>query len=545
MSLFNPTGTFSSLLKEGFRHYTGTEEAIIKNIDAVKDMAAMTRTSMGPNGMNKFIINHLDKLFLTKDTAVMCKELDINHPAARLIVSASKQQETEMGDGTNFVITFAGELLNLAAALIKSGVHPSDVIIGYEKALKKCLEVIDNAPTHVVSDLKNIEEVTKILKPNIGSKMMQGQELILAPLIAQACISTIPSKQADFNVENVRIAKILGGSLIDSTVIKGLVVVRLVEGSVDYAENVKVAVYNCPLETQGAETKDSVIFKNANELLNYTRSEEDHMEGIVKEIVNSGVGAVIVGGSVSDMAVHYLNRYGILVFRVMSKFELRRIAKSIGASLLVKLGAPTKEEMGYADKIYCDEISSQKCIVIVKDSEENKLATIVVRGSTTNILDNTERIIEDGVQAYKAACKNQTYVPGAGAIEMFLSNEIKQYAKTVTTLDQYAIAKFGEAFEVVPRTLAENSGLHVNEVIANLTSKSSTDAHLGINVNNGEIENAFNLGVYDHLETKRWAIKFALDATLTILRVDQIIVAKPAGGPNMANKPKNPENDEF
>jgi T-complex protein 1 subunit theta len=455
----------------------------MKNIEAVKEISAMTRTSMGPNGMNKLIINHLDKVFLTKDTAVMCKELDINHPAAKLIVNASKMQENEQGDNTNFVLTFAGEALNLAGQLIKAGNHPSDVLIGYEKAWNKTLELLEAAPKYTLSDLRNHEEVTKIIKSAIGSKTLQSQGEILSSLISQACINVLPSKPEDFNVENVRVAKILGGSLVDSIVIKGLVVVRAVEGRITHAENCKVAVFNCPLETQGLETKDTVVFKSADELINYTRSEEDHMEKIVKEIVDSGVKAVIVGGSVSDMAIHFLDRYGVLVFRIMSKFELRRIAKAIGASLLVRLGAPTKEEMGYADKIMVDEISSQKCIVIVRDSDENKLSTIVVRGSTNNMLENIERIVEDGVNVYKSACKDQKFLAGAGAIEMYLSNGIKQFGKTVTSLDQYSIAKFGEAFEVVPRTLAENSGLNVNEVIANLYGKITEDPHMGIDIN--------------------------------------------------------------
>jgi len=413
-----------------------------------------------------------------------------------------------------------------------------------KKAWNKTLELIELAPKYKLNDLRSIEEVTKIIKPIVGSKLLQSQEIILAPLIALACINVVPTKHEDFNCENVRVSKILGGSLIDSMVIKGLVVVRLVEGSITHADNVKVAVYNCPLETQGAETKDTVVFKNADELLNYTRSEEDHMEKIIKDIVDSGVKCVIVGGSISDMALHYLDKYSIMVFRIMSKFEIRRIAKSIGASMLVRLGAPTKEEMGYADKIYVDEISAQKCIIIVRDSDENKLSTVVIRGSTTNMLDNIERIIEDGVTSYKSACRDQLFVPGAGAIEMYLSNGIKQYGKTMTSLDQYAIAKFGEAFEVVPRTLSENSGLNSNEVLANLNSKNSEDPHMGINIKTGEIQNAFDLGVYDHLETKKWAIKFAVDAILTVLKLDQIIVAKPAGGPKMGQAPKN-EADEF
>ena len=546
-SYFNQMGTFNSLLKEGFRHYKGAKEAVIRNIEAINDLKEMTRTAMGPNGMNKYIINMHDKLFLTKDTHVMTEELDINHPAVNIVCNAAKSQDQECGDGTNFVITFAGELLDLAAELINGGVHLADVIIGYEKAYAKTLELLDQVPTYDLPDIKSVEEVTKVIKPVIGSKMVHGQETFLAPLIAQACISVLPDKQEKFLVDNVRVAKILGGSLMDSEVIKGLVVVRNVEGNVTKVENCKVAVYNCPLETQGAETSDEVVFKNANDLLNYTKGEEDHMEKIIKEIVDSGVKAIVVGGAISNMAIHFLDKYGILAFRVLSKFELRRIAKSLGATLLVRLGAPTKEEMGTADEIRVTEISSTKCILVTRDSTENKLSTIVLRGTTNDMLDNVERIIADGVNAYRDACKSQKYVPGAGAVEMFLSNGIKTFGKTVTTLDQYGIDKFGEAFEVVPRTLLENSGFNVHEKLSTLRAKSSTDGHMGVNVKTGEIENAFTMNIYDHLETKRWRIKLAVDAVFTVLRVDQVIVAKPAGGPNLAKKPPgvSNEDDEF
>lgn len=206
------------------------------------------------------------------------------------------------------------------------------------------------------------------------------------------------------------------------------------------------------------------------------------MEKIIQEIVDSGVKAVVCGGTISDMALHYFEKYRILVFRIMSKFELRRIAKAIGASLLVRLGAPTKEEMGEADRIYVDEIGSQKCIIITRESEENKLATVIIRGSTTNMLENIERIIEDGVNSYKATCKSQIFIPGAGATEMFLSNSLKNFAKSSTGLDQYAIGKFGESFDVVPRTLVENSGLNTNEILANLNSKNSQNHNFGINI---------------------------------------------------------------
>jgi T-complex protein 1 subunit theta len=451
-----------------------------------------------------------------------------------------------MGDNTNLVITFAAELLNQAAELIKNGLHPSEILVGYEKAWKECSTMFDNAPQYKVSDLTKIDEAIKIIKPTIGSKLLQGHADILAPLIAEACISVAPSKSENFNVDSVRVGKILGGSLSDSQVIKGLVVARGCETATQKVENAKIVVYNCPLETQGAETKDTVLFKTADELLNYSRSEEDFMEKLIQGIKNTGVNVVVCGGSVSDIALHYFERYEMMVFRILSKFELRRVAKAVGAIPLVRLGAPNKEEIGFADRCYVDEISALKCIIIIRESEENKLATLVLRGSTMSLLDSFERTVEDGVNVYRNACKDPIFVPGAGAIEMFLSNGLKDFGKTITSLDQYAVKKFAESFEVVPRTLSENSGLNVNEVLANLNTKNSEDPHMGINIKNGEIENAFNLGVYDHLETKRWAIKFAVDSVLTILRVDQIILAKPAGGPKFdRSKNTNPENEEM
>ena len=226
-----------------------------------------------------------------------------------------------------------------------------------------------------------------------------------------------------------------------------------------------------------------------------------------------------------------------MAFRTLSKFELRRIAKSLGASLLVRLGAPTKEEMGYADEIKLTEISSQKCILVRKENENNKLSTIVLRGTTNDMLDNLERVVNCGVNAYRAVCKSPVFVAGAGAIDMYLCEKIKEYAREVTSLDQYAIEAFGESFEVIPRTIMENSGINVNEKLSTLRSKNTKNPTLGINVKTGEIEDAFSMGVYDHLETKRWAIKHAYNSIRTIIKIDQIIVAKPAGGPNLTNNP--------
>ena len=262
--MFKLQNTFNSLLKEGYKTYTGVEESIMRNIEAVKEISNMTRTSLGPNGMNKFIINHLDKIYLTKDSGVMCRELDVNHPAVKLVTDASKTQELECGDNTNYVISFAGELLSNAEVLIKAGLNPNDIISGYEKGLSKTFELLDTCKKIEIEDIRKIDEVSKVIRPVICTKMMQRDDNFLAPLIAEACILTCPKDPTLFNEENVRVAKMLGGSIYDSQVIKGMVVVRHIEGTVTKVENCKVAVFNCPIENIGAETKDTVLFKSAS-----------------------------------------------------------------------------------------------------------------------------------------------------------------------------------------------------------------------------------------------------------------------------------------
>ena len=530
-------GGFNSLLKRGYRTFKGKTQTFYKNAEAIEDLASMTRTALGQNGNYKYIINMHDKLFLTKDTSVIAKELEINHPAVNVLVDALKAQSSEQGDGTNYVITFGGELMKYAAKLASEGLDIANISEGYEKAYNKTMELLDKAEKQKITDLTNLEEVTKFIKPVIGSKLVHGQEDFLAPLVAQACVNVVPKEKDKFDVDNVRVAKILGGNLMKSEVMKGMLVVRKTEGSVISCEKCNVGVYNCEFTTKGAETNDQVVFKTADELLNYTKSEEEHMEKIIKDIVDSGVKCIITGGAISNLAIHYLDKYGIMAFRTMSKFELRRIARSIGATLLVKLGPPTKDEMGYADEIKLTEVSSQKCILITRESENNKLSTIVLRGTTNDMLDNLERIVNCGVNAYRAVCKSPDFVAGAGAIDMYLSQKLVEYSREITSLDQYAIEAFGEAFEVIPRTIMENSGNNVNEKLSTLRSKNSKNPTMGINIKTGEIEDAFQMGIWDHLETKRWSIKHAYNSIRTIIKIDQVILAKPAGGPNLTNNP--------
>lgn len=225
----------------------------------------------------------------------------------------------------------------------------------------------------------------------------------------------------------------------------------------------------------------------------------------------------------------------MVALKIMSKWELKRIARAVGATPIVKLTTPSAEEMGYADEVRFKEISSTWCTIFRRDEDENKMATIVLRGSTNAMLDDVERAVNNGVSTVKTLIKDKRLCPGAGATEMGLANLVTEFAKTQPGLDQYAVEKFGSAFEVIPRTLAENAGLKVEEIIANMYKEQKTSRNFGLDVSDGTVKDSVEASIFDSLETKSWAIKLAVDVVLTILKVDQIIMSKPAGGPNMAN----------
>merc|ERR1719326_650222 len=510
-----------SLLKQGHTTQEGVDEAVSKNIEAAKQLGRIVHSSMGPNGMNKLVINHLEKTIVTSDCATIVRELEVAHPAARMITLAAEMQEQEAGDGTNLVIAFAAELLKHSEDLLRQGLHPSEIVEGFKAAQAKCLELLPSCVCHEVKDLRDVAQLSAVVTPVVCAKQ-PGYEDVLAPLIAEACKMVMPpaasGKKAAVNIDSVRVAKLPGSSVGMSRVMQGMVVLRDTETTIKSLANAKVCAFGCGLEQSQTESKGTVLLRNADELLNYNNTEEAHLEGVIKSIADSGVGLAIVGGSISEMALHFLEKHKVAALKIQSKWELRRLCMSTGATAMVRLGAPTPEEMGSLATLDVQEVGGRKITVLTQGADDDsRIATIVLRASTNSMLSDLERACDDGINTVKALCKDARCVAGGGATEIELAHQIQA---------------FGEALECVPRVLAENSGRDAIKVLSALY-----DAHkkgekgAGVSVDDGSVVDQAAAGVHDSLFVKESAINLAADAAITVLRVDLIIMAKAAGGP--------------
>lgn len=545
----NAAAGLSGMLKDGHQSLEGLDAATLRNINAAKELSRIITTSMGPNGMNKLVVNHLERITVTSDCAAIVKELEIEHPAAKMLSLAATMQDDECGDATNLTVSFAGCLLSATEELLRSGLHTSEIIAGYKKAGDKLAEILPTLSHKAVAPSPSAisqEALVSAIKPVLAAKHF-GCDEVLAPLVAKACLATATThkktggKSTSINPESVRVTKILGGRMEESRVIPGFCTLRGTETPLTHAAKAKITVFACGMEASGTEAKGTVLMKNADDLTGYNKSEEVKMEEIIKSIADTGTKVVVSGGTVSEMAMHFIERYNMLCVKIGSKWELRRLCAAVNASALVRLGPATPDEMGYADEVKVEEIGGRP-VTIFRQAESSegddvscKLATILLRASTTNVLMDLERAVDDGVHACKQVCRDGRLVPGAGATEMELAVKIRNYADSCPGLDQYAIRSFGKALEFVPKILAENAGLDASHVLAGLSAAHANgNATAGVDIEGGLDGKSNGIlldnDVVDILSTKLSAFRLAIDAALTVLKVDQIIMSKPARG---------------
>lgn len=542
MSLKLPQAPNTGLFKQGYQAYSSADGVVIRNIEAVREITLMVQTSFGPSGRQKIVVNKLGRVFITSDAATILEELEIIHPAVKILVGATKQQEFEMGDTTNFVMVLAGELLNVAEKLLTLGLNVSEITQGFTMALKYALSQLEGLVVDTATDLALPEQLQKVIKPVIASKQYGSEDLISKLVVEAISIVLNPKRPQNFNVDSVRVVKIMGSSLGNSEVVKGMVFPREPETTIkNISTKSKVVVFTCPIDISTTETKGTVLLHNAQEMLDFSKGEEQQLDQMCKEIHDSGVKVVVAGSTVGELALHYFNKYDILVLKVPSKFDLRRVCQVCGATPLPRLGAPMPEEVGDIAIIETKEIGGDRVTVFRQDDDSiSRTATILLRGATQNTLDDVERSIDDGVNSIKGLIKDNKLLAGAGAVEMELIKLLTQYGEKTSGLMQLPIKQFAKAFEVIPRLLAETAGLDSIEALSKLYAAHSDDSGKcsGLDIDGDGLVDIKQEGIYDLLSSKSNAIALAVEATTTILSIDQIIMAKRAGGPVIPKQPR-------
>ncbi|KAF1759769.1 hypothetical protein GCK72_016236 [Caenorhabditis remanei] len=539
MAMKIPKSGYGRFMKEGAQHFKGTDEAVQRNIEACTELASQIRSAYGPNGMNKMVINHIEKLFVTNDAATILKELEIQHPAARIIIMATEMQEKQIGDNTNTVVILAAALLEHASNLINMGMTPQEVAAGYEQAAEKALEILPTLVVKEASDLKNMDEVRQYLRSAITSKQYDNEDVI-ADLVAKACVTTCPANSYNFNVDNIRICKIIGSGVNTSRVMNGMVFKRGAEGEIRSASDARIAVYTCPFDLTQTETKGTVLIENADELVNFSKGEESEVEEQVKAIADNGrCRRRKVRRSLPPLPQQIQDHLRRLI-------DLRRLCRTVGAQPQARICAPAVNLLGHCDSVAVQEIGDENVVVFDKNSETGKVATIIIRGSSQSRIDDVERAVDDAVNTYKALCKDGKLLAGAGAVEIELAKEIESYGAKAPGLEQYAIKKFAHALETLPKAIAENAGMPTTETLTKLYAEHvAGHKNAGIDIWKREVMDAVAHNIFDLYAGKRLAIKLATDAAATILKVDQIIMAKQAtGGPKPRGPKQQDEDDE-
>lgn len=541
LNIGSNTVGLSSILKDGIKSYKGLDQATLRNIHACLELGDLLRTSFGPSGRNKLLLNNLDKVLVTSDAQTIMREAGVVHPAAKLLVQVAQQQSAEVGDGAAVVVTLTAALLGKAADLIQLGIRPGVIRDGFNVGIVKALEILDQLVVEsVIPDWKNADAKTlgqqllPLLRPVISSKQL-GMEDFLSELAADALAHAVPCDAPErFDMDNVRIVKIMGASVLQSQVIHGLVLNRKLEGVLPKGP-ARVAVYSCPLDIARTETKGTVLLKSAEQMKAFSKDEERSLEAGLKAIADSGAQLLVTSDTVSDLALHFMERLGLASLKVTSKFDLRRIVRATGARALTSLLPPKTEELGTTSEVFVMDIGSDVC-TILKNDKGARISTIVLRGSSTNVMDDYERSILNGISVAKAVlmAADGRLLPGAGACEMELGKRLGEWALNsgLSGLPLMSLQYFSEAFSMIPQVLAENAGYDPITYMAALEAahnngRSSAGVH-------PEESEPVDTHIRDALIVKRKAVMYAGRVASLVLGVDQIIMAKQVnpGGPD-------------
>ena len=511
------------VLPEGTNRNTG-RNAQNQNIEAAKIVAASVRTTLGPKGMDKMLVNALGDVIISNDGATILTEMDVDHPAAKMVVEVSQNQESEVGDGTTTVAVFMGELLKKSQELMEQNIHPSVLMRGFRLARDKSMTILKECSTPVTKEDREL--LRMIALTALTGKSSETSKNELADLAVDAVISVYDG----VNKPSIKIEKKQGAGIEESELVHGIIL----DKEITYANmpkvisNAKIAVLTCGLEVKEGERTAEIRVNTPEQLQAFLQQESEILKKQVSIIIASGATMVFTDKAIDDMALHYLSKRGISAIRRIGKKDIESISKATGAKIISDLEELTELDLGYAGMVEETRIGGEN-MTFIRDCKNPKAVSILVRGSTDHIADEAKRSMDDAVLGIVAALEKGSIVFGGGSIEMEVSRRLKRYADSVGGREQLAINAFAEALEIIPRTLAESTGRDPIDMLVELRKKhDSGETAYGVDVNDNAISDMKTLGVIEPLKTKTHAYTAATEATIMMLRIDDVIIAKSA-----------------
>ena len=516
------------LLKEGTSETKGNQ-AQRNNITAAKTIAEIVRTSLGPRGMDKMLVDSLGDVTITNDGATILKEIDVQHPAAKMMVEISKSTDTEVGDGTTSTVVLAGSLLEKAEELITKNVHPTVVVEGFRKASQKALETLKEIAIKV--EPADEAFLNKIARTSMASKMVSADSKELSDMVVDAVLA-VAEKAADqykVDIDNIKVEKKAGGSISDTKFIHGIVLDKEVAhgGMPKRIENAKIAIINSPLEIEKTEFDAKININSPNQMQQFIDEENKMLKAMVDKVVAAGANVLLCQKGIDDIAQHYLAKAGILSVRRIKESDMYKLSRATGARIVNNLDELSSNDLGYAKLVEERKVETDKW-VFVEGCKNPKSVSILVRGGSQRVVDEAERSVHDAIMAVKDVIEYPYVLVGGGAPEAVASLKLREWAAALSGRSQLAAEKFADGIETIPIVLAENAGMDPLDTQVQLRSKSSTAAgktRFGIDVLNGKVADLAAKDIYEPLAVKEQVINAATEAACMILRIDDVIAA--------------------
>lgn len=519
------------ILREGSQRTKG-REAQNNNIMAAKAVAAAVRTTLGPKGMDKMLVDSLGDIVITNDGATILKEMDIEHPAAKMIVEVAKTQDDEVGDGTTTAAVLAGEFLKNAEELLEQGVHPTVIASGYRLASIKAREILKTLAKPVTS--KDRELLLKIAATAITGKAAEASKDVFAKLTVDAVLAVVDTENGKqkVDIDDIKVEKKVGGSVEESVLIEGMVIdkERVHTNMPKRITNAKILLINEALEIKKTEVDAEISIKSPDQLQLFLDQEEQMIHDMVTKVIKSGANVLFVQKGIDDIAQHYLAKAGIYAARRVKKSDMDKLARATGAKVLTSLKEISDSDLGKAGLVEEKKIGDES-MTYITECHNPKAVSIILRGGTEHVAAEAERALHDALRVVGVAIEDETLVAGGGSPEVELALRLREYASTLKGREQLAVAKFADALEVIPRTLAENAGLDPIDMLVEMRSQHEKgNKTAGLNVFTGKVVDMWKEGVVEPLRVKTQAISSGTEAATMILRIDDVLSSKSGGG---------------